>query len=178
MNYRIGLDIGIGSVGWAVVSGEEDGHPARMEDFGTRIFDSGEDAKTRISLCQGRRGFRGVRRLERRRINRKRLLMNYFTDIGLINSTFHDEYADCKNTDVYVLKVKGLDEKLSPAELYKCLVHTCNHRGYRDFYEPSEDDKDAGKNESAANSFEKHSVQAVIGRYRNICLQTTKTVTL
>ncbi len=156
MNYRIGLDIGIGSVGWAVVSAEEEGHPARIEDFGTRIFPSGETGGQQSeSLCKGRRQSRGVRRLERRRAYRKRILKNHFLNIGLFGPAFEDEYAEVKDADVYLLKVKGLDEKLSPAEIYKCLVHTCNHRGYRDFYEPEEDDEEAGMNESAANQMEK-----------------------
>lgn len=155
MNYRIGLDIGIGSIGWAVISEKEEGHPARIEDFGTRIFQSGENEKTSESLCKGRRGFRGVRRIERRRANRRKMLKNHFQNIGLINGTFNDDYADVKDDDVYSLKVAGLDRKLSPAELYKCLVHTCNHRGYRDFYEVDPDDEEAGKNATAANLFEK-----------------------
>ena len=40
MKYIIGLDIGIGSVGWAVVRNEDD--CKRLEDFGVRIFESGE----------------------------------------------------------------------------------------------------------------------------------------
>lgn len=155
MEYRIGLDIGIGSVGWAVVSAEGDGHPARIEDFGVRIFDSGENVKAKASLCQERRSFRSVRRLERRRVHRKVLLRNHFQKIQMLNPTFHDDLAACKDTDVYMLKVAALERKLSPAEIYKCLVHTCNHRGYRDFYEPEEDDEEAGKNETAANEFEK-----------------------
>ena len=154
MKYRIGLDIGIGSVGWAVVSDKEDGHPARIEDFGTRIFESGEKDKGKATICQDRRLARGVRRLERRRAHRKELLLNHFQNIGLVNNTFHDEYAEIKDKDVYVLKVKGIDEKLTPAEIYKCLVHTCNHRGYRDFYESSEDDEESGLLETAANAFE------------------------
>ena len=155
MFYRIGLDIGIGSVGWAVISGEEDGHLPRIEDFGTRIFDSGETTDRKSSLCAERRGFRGVRRLERRRSYRKKLLKNHFQNLGLINDTFNDDMLSCKDTDVYALKVKALSERLTPAELYKCLVHTCNHRGYRDFYEPDEDDEESGVNESAANEFER-----------------------
>lgn len=155
MNYRIGLDIGIGSVGWAVVSGEGNGHQARIEDFGTRIFDSGEDPQTSKSLCAERRKSRGVRRLERRKSYRKKLLKNHFQNIGMISDSFNDDYAACKDVDVYKLKLKALSEKLSSAELYKCLAHTCNHRGYRDFYEPDVDDEEAGQNASAANAFEK-----------------------
>ncbi len=154
MRYRIGLDIGIGSVGWAVISAEEEGHLARIEDFGTRIFDSGEDPQSSESLCKQRRGFRGVRRLVRRRRFRKELLKKHLLNIGFLNATFEDELAGSRDADVYRLKLKGLDEKLSPAELYKCLVHTCNHRGYLEFYEPDEDDKEAGENLRAANRFE------------------------
>lgn len=156
MEYRIGLDIGIGTIGWAVVSAKDDTHEARIEDFGTRIFDSGENEKSRASNCQGRRGFRGVRRLERRRNHRKELLFSHFQNNGLIDACFFDETADIQNGDVYRLKVRGLEEKLSPAELYKCLVHSCNHRGYRDFYEKDEDDLDdeASVNADAANKLE------------------------
>ena len=153
--YRIGLDIGIGSVGWAVVSLEKPTQSASLEDCGVRIFDSGEHPKKSETLCSGRRQSRGVRRLERRRANRKKLMKNHFQNIGIIGNTFNDELAACKDADVYALKVKGLDEKLSAAELFKCLVHTCNHRGYKDFYEPDPNDPDAGKLESAANAFEK-----------------------
>lgn len=154
MKYRIGLDIGIGSVGWAVVSAEEAGHLARIEDFGARIFESGEDPQSSESLCKKRRGFRGDRRLTRRRKHRKELLKNHLLNIGFLNATFEDELAECRNADVYQLKVKGLDEKLNPAELYKCLALTCNHRGYLEFYEPEESDKEAGENLRAANRFE------------------------
>ena len=154
MKYRIGLDIGIGSIGWAVISGAEDGHPARIEDFGTRIFKSGEKEKNSESLCKERRMNRGVRRNERRRSHRKLLLKNHLINIGFINDLFNDEFEECRDNDVYSLKVRALDEKLSPAELYKCLVHTCNHRGYKDFYEPTEDDKESGKNSEAAKQFE------------------------
>ncbi len=155
MKYRIGLDIGIGSVGWSVISAEEEGHRARIEDFGTRIFESGENPKTSESLCKGRRVNRGIRRLERRCSYRKKLLKNHFRNIGLICNTFNDDMAECKDEDVYLLKVKALNERITTAQLYKCLVHTCNHRGYRDFYEPDLDDEEAGMNASAANVFEK-----------------------
>ena len=152
MEYRIGLDIGIGSVGWSVISGEFGN--AKIENFGTRLFDSGENSKDRKSLCQERRGVRSVRRLERRRGHRKVLLKNHLDYIGVLQSDFFDEYAKIKNTDVYRLKADGLSRRLSPAELYKCLVHTCNHRGYREFYEDTEDDVN-GKNKNAVSAFDR-----------------------
>ncbi|MBQ7647313.1 MAG: type II CRISPR RNA-guided endonuclease Cas9, partial [Clostridia bacterium] len=84
-------------------------------------------------------------------------LKNHFQNIGLLNDTFNDDFENCRDDDVYLLKVKGLDGKLEAAELFKCLAHTCNHRGYKDFYEPDDDDEDeeSGVNEKAANLFEK-----------------------
>lgn len=41
MNYYLGLDIGIGSIGWAVTNLDK----IRIEDFGVRLFDTGEDQR-------------------------------------------------------------------------------------------------------------------------------------
>ena len=106
MKYRIGLDIGIGSIGWAVVSGEKE--TARIEDFGVRIFESGEKDNGKSRTSQERRGFRGSRRLIRRRHYRKILLKNHFENIGLLNSFFNDDLALCSDEDVYELKYKAL----------------------------------------------------------------------
>ncbi len=154
MNYRIGLDIGIGSIGWAVIAGDQ--KESYIEDFGVRIFDSGESNNGKDRKSQERRGFRGTRRLVRRRYFRKILLKNHLINIGLINDYFNDNYEKIKNEDVYSLKVTGLDNKLSPEELYKCLIHTCNHRGYKDFYEDddTDDDKEAGINKQAVRKFD------------------------
>ena len=40
MDYRIGLDIGIASVGWAVLQNNSDDEPVRIVDLGVRIFDT------------------------------------------------------------------------------------------------------------------------------------------
>ncbi|MBU4540269.1 MAG: hypothetical protein KJ774_03485, partial [Firmicutes bacterium] len=59
IKYRLGLDIGIGSIGWAIISG--DSKAARIENFGVRIFESGElDQLGKDRKSQQRRGFRGT----------------------------------------------------------------------------------------------------------------------
>ena len=45
MKYVIGMDIGIGSIGWSVIRSDAD--CKRIEDFGVRIFDPGENAGDR-----------------------------------------------------------------------------------------------------------------------------------
>lgn len=138
--YRFAFDIGIGSCGWAVVSENETGN-RRIEDAGSRIFDSGEMKEGKDRKSQERRGFRGVRRVLRRRKHRKELLKNYIRYIQFMSD--YEIRCACESPadKVLLTKVKGLDEKLSKAELLQALLHACNHRGYKDFYEVTENDE-------------------------------------
>ena len=38
MDYTLGLDIGIASIGWAVLRNNENGEPYKIENLGVRIF--------------------------------------------------------------------------------------------------------------------------------------------
>ena len=49
--YGIGLDIGIASVGWAVVALNENAEPYGLIRCGSRIFDKAEQPKTGESLA-------------------------------------------------------------------------------------------------------------------------------
>lgn len=144
--YRFAFDIGIGSCGWAVVSENETGN-RRIEDAGSRIFDSGEKADGKDRKSQERRGFRGVRRVLRRRKHRKELLKNYIRYIQFMSD--YEIRCACESPadKVLLTKVKGLDEKLSKAELLQALLHACNHRGYKDFYEVTETDEGESQEE-------------------------------
>ena len=67
MGYRIGLDIGITSVGWSVIEDDSNGNPIRIIDLGSRIFDAAEKPKDGSPLAKERRDARGLRR----RLSRK-----------------------------------------------------------------------------------------------------------
>ena len=49
--YGIGLDIGVASVGWAVVGLNGTGEPVGLHRLGVRIFDKAEQPKTGESLA-------------------------------------------------------------------------------------------------------------------------------
>lgn len=152
---RIGLDIGIGSIGWAVITGGPKN--SKLENFGVRIFDSGELDNGKNRKSQERRHFRGARRLIRRRYFRKEWLKSHLSYIGFLDESVMQEYELIKDQNVHYLKAKGVFEKLTKAELYKCMIHTCNHRGYRDFYENDytlDSDDETSVNRVAANEFE------------------------
>lgn len=48
--YRLGLDVGIKSVGWCVLECDESGEPIQINALNSRIFDAAEQPKTGASL--------------------------------------------------------------------------------------------------------------------------------
>lgn len=169
MNYTIGLDVGIGSVGWAVVRNDE--NLKRIEDYGVRIFDSGEDPKTREKNSQKRRSHRSVRRLERRRSHRKWRIKAHFQNIGLASIKSIDEYFETASPNIINLRVKALDEQITPQELAACLINICNRRGYREFYDS---DTEMMTKEELEEYEREHSALAISdklmreGKYRSV----------
>lgn len=143
MKYIIGLDIGIGSVGWAVVRNDED--CKRLEDFGVRIFESGEiiESNKNIRKSQRRRKYRGMRRRIRRRNHRKERLKNYLENIEFVSRAELSEFFAKNNHDIIDIRVRALDEKVTPVELTAALLHIAKRRGYKAFYELSDENNNA-----------------------------------
>ena len=120
---RIGLDIGIKSVGWAVVACDEKGEPKSIVALGSRIFDAAEKPKDGGSLAADRRDARGMRRRLRRKSERLRRLRALFEEFG-IAPNFSGE-------DANMLRVKGLDERLSENDFARVLYLLCKNRGFK-----------------------------------------------
>lgn len=55
LRYTMGLDIGIGSVGWAVLQNNAQREPIKIVDLGVRVFEKAEQPKTGASLVAPRR---------------------------------------------------------------------------------------------------------------------------
>ena len=150
--YGIGLDIGIGSVGYAVIS-KTNNLDARIEDIGVRLFDSGENIRQKASNAQERRGYRSTRRLLRRRKHRKERIKKFFLKIKLMNEMQLKAWQEQNgNQNVLQTRIKGLNEKLTPEEILDCIIHICNRRGYREFY--GEDSKKENTNKDELQKIE------------------------
>lgn len=132
LNYILGLDLGIASVGWAVVEIDKNENPLRLVDVGVRTFERAEEPKTGDSLAAERRLARSTRRLIRRRAHRllraKRLLKR---EGILLAEDFRlpTELRDLPN-NVWELRVRGLAHKLERKEWAAVLLHLIKHRGY------------------------------------------------
>lgn len=148
MGYRIGLDIGITSTGWAVIKDKENGEPERIIDLGSRIFDAAEKPKDGSPLAKDRRDARSLRRRGRRKKHRiertKRLLENY-------NIISKKELEDMFNNykfqfNIYELRTMALDEKITNKDLARVLLNFVKRRGYKSNSKSEEvDNKEAGK---------------------------------
>ena len=130
--YILGLDLGIASVGWAVVWVDEDENPIGLLDCGVRTFERAEVPKTGDSLASARRLARSVRRLIRRRAHRLLRLRRLLKREGLLTAADFDAEGLLQGVPVHAwqLRVEGLDRKLEAKEWAAVLLHLVKHRGY------------------------------------------------
>lgn len=132
LNYRIGLDIGIASVGWAVLENNSDDEPIRIVDLGVRLFDKAEQPKTGDSLAEPRRMARTTRRRLRRRKHRLDRIKWLLQQEDVIDiEQFMKRYHAANLPDVYKLRYEALDRKLKDDELAQVLLHIAKHRGFK-----------------------------------------------
>lgn len=132
MNYILGLDIGIASVGWAIVEIDEEENPIRLIDLGVRVFERAEVPKTGDSLAAARRLARSVRRLTRRRAHRLLRARRLLKREGVLQAADFDENGLIKSlpNTPWQLRAAALDRKLTPLEWSAVLLHLIKHRGY------------------------------------------------
>ncbi|HDR0922862.1 type II CRISPR RNA-guided endonuclease Cas9 [Pasteurella multocida] len=127
LSYILGLDLGIASVGWAVVEINENEDPIGLIDVGVRIFERAEVPKTGESLALSRRLARSTRRLIRRRARRLLLAKRFLKREGILSTT--DLEKGLPN-QAWELRVAGLERRLSAIEWGAVLLHLIKHRGY------------------------------------------------
>ncbi|CCV63862.1 CRISPR-associated protein [Alteracholeplasma palmae J233] len=113
MKKILGLDVGVTSVGWAII--DEEGNIVKT---GVRLF---EEASAKNNL--DRRTFRGQRRLIRRRNQR----IDDMRSLLIKNLLIDNQFKVLDNP--YQLREKGLKEKLNHEELATVLLHYAKRRG-------------------------------------------------
>ncbi|WP_179298651.1 type II CRISPR RNA-guided endonuclease Cas9 [Evansella halocellulosilytica] len=110
--YTIGLDIGVGSVGFGVIDKSQ-----QIIEAGVRLFPEAD-----VSNNDGRRSKRSTRRLKRRRKHRKERLQYL---LAKHDFSPHITSEKCP----YNIRVKGLKEPLEESELMSALFHIIKRRG-------------------------------------------------
>ena len=142
INYALGLDIGVTSVGWSIINLDLN----RIEDLGVRIFNAAENPKDGASLSLPRRMARGRRRLIRRkayRINRVKKLI--VSESILTESELNNIFTNKDIISVWEARVQGLDRMLSNKEWAKILINLCKRRGFKSNRKNEAKDKEMGQ---------------------------------
>ena len=131
-HYTLGLDIGIASIGWAVLGNDEDGTPNRIIDLGVRIFESAEVQKTGESLAAPRRDARSARRRLRRHRHRLERIRYLLVQQGVLTQEEMTHLYDKSDmVSPYQLRTEGLDRLLNAQEFSRVLIHLAQRRGYQ-----------------------------------------------
>ena len=131
MKYSIGLDVGIESVGYAVLELDPYDQPFRIERLGSRIFDRAEHPKDGSSLAVPRREARGARRRLRRHRHRLERIRGLIVSGGILTSEQLEELFEGELTDIYEVRTKALDELVSREDFARILIHLAQRRGFK-----------------------------------------------
>jgi CRISPR-associated endonuclease Csn1 len=119
-----GFDIGIASVGWAVLN------ETRIVALGVRAFDKAETAKEGDSLNLVRRSARLMRRRLRRRAWRLTRLGRLLKRFGVIEDAEYFKTQPGHTDSAWELRLAALNRLLTPEEWARVLYHLCKHRGF------------------------------------------------
>ncbi|HET8535237.1 MAG TPA: HNH endonuclease domain-containing protein, partial [Sphingomicrobium sp.] len=144
MAWRLGLDLGTNSLGWAALELDDQDKPCGILAAGSRIFSDGRDPKSGASLAVDRRAARAMRRRRDRFKQRQTALLKHLTKDGL----FPKDEAERKalaDKDPYELRARALDEKLTLPELGRAFFHLNQRRGFQSNRKADRKDEDAGK---------------------------------
>ena len=163
MAWRLGLDLGTNSLGWAVIKLER-GEAAGILAAGSRIFGAGagfgenagaagRDPKTKESLAVDRRGARSMRRRRDRFLRRRKGLLKHLVAVGLLPMQEAERKA-LADLDPYELRARSLHEPLPLHHLGRALLHLNQRRGF----------KSNRKTERGKNTPEDGKIRVGIGR--------------
>ena len=147
--YRLALDLGSTSLGWAVLrlapTGETDYKlkPTAIIRAGVRIFSDGRNPKDGSSLAVTRRAARAMRR-RRDRLLRRKVRM---TEMLIRHGFFPHDAEERKKLELlnpYELRAKGLDHALTPSEFARALFHINQRRGFKSNRKTDKQENDSG----------------------------------
>jgi CRISPR-associated endonuclease Csn1 len=151
MKYRLALDLGSTSLGWASVQLNAKAEPYAIIRAGVRIFPDGRNPKDGSSLAVTRRNARAMRRRRDRLLKRKARMQRLLIEHGFFPA---DEAARkaLETLNPYELRAKGLDAALAPAEFARALFHINQRRGFKSNRKTDKKDNDSGALKAAIGS--------------------------
>ncbi|MCA0244883.1 MAG: type II CRISPR RNA-guided endonuclease Cas9 [Proteobacteria bacterium] len=151
VRYRLALDLGSTSLGWAVLSLGPEGAPRAVVKAGVRIFPDGRNPKDGSSLAVTRRAARAMRRRRDRLLRRKARVVQALVDLGFFPSEIAGQKA-LEGLNPYALRAKGLDSSLTPHEFGRAVFHLNQRRGFLSNRKTDKKDSDSGAMKTAMSA--------------------------
>ena len=168
--YTLGLDLGVASIGWALISEDED--QFKLEAWGSRIFEQGLDSDGLDAISRGKGTSRAAeRRLKKasrrqydRRRKRKEDVKRLLAENGMLPDPLTPDFFLAMDTKLvltfpeadrehafhiapYLYRKLALDRPLTKEEFGRAIYHLAQRRGYRSNrkLDLRENDKETGK---------------------------------
>ena len=128
----LGLDLGITSIGWALVNIDDKIENNKIIDSGVRIFTIAEHPKDGKSLALPRREARSARRTTKRKAQKLRAIKRLLLSNKILTQNELDTLfiGNKRQKDVWDLRREALYRELNNKELSRIMIHLAKHRGY------------------------------------------------
>jgi CRISPR-associated endonuclease Csn1 len=130
MKITLGLDIGVASIGWALVKHEKD--QKDIVATGVRIIPMDKGTKDEFTLAAEKNQARTTLRGARRRNNRFKMRRNSLTSaLKKLGIEVDEKYYKLYPLDLYALRAKAVSEKVSLVELGRIFLWMNKKRGFK-----------------------------------------------
>lgn len=143
LRYRLALDLGSTSLGWAMIRLNAENQPCAVIKTGVRIFSDGRNPKDGSSLAVTRRDARSMRRRRDRLLKRKARMIRSLVEHNFFSSE-EAQRKELVTLNPYTLRAKGLDVELTAAEFGRTLFHINQRRGFKSNRKTDKKDNDGG----------------------------------
>ena len=171
MRYRLALDLGSTSLGWAMIRLDQDTRPCAVIKAGSRIYSNGREnapaGQQGESLAKVRREKRQARRRRDRLLKRK----NNVIALLIKHRLFPEAVSDQKQLEIldpYQIRAEGLSKKLPLTHLGRALFHLSVRRGFKSNRKTDRDDAEQSLMKAAMSKLDEHIViHRTLGAYLN-----------
>lgn len=154
MSWRLGLDLGTNSLGWAALTLDDAGSVNGFlpDGAGVRIFPDGRNPKDKQSNAAKRREPRAARRNRDRYIRRRSRLIRQLVSFGLLpedkaaRKTLEGGKGIAQiDSDPWILRARALDEAITPYQLGRAIFHLHQRRGFKSNRKTDRGSEESGK---------------------------------
>lgn len=128
--YRLGLDLGTNSIGWAMMDLDTTGRPVAIRRMGSRIFSDGRDPKSGQSLAISRTSVRGQRTRRDRAKRRRAAFILFLRQSGLLPQD-RETASNLASHDPYELRARAASKPIEAFLLGRALMHLAKRRGFQ-----------------------------------------------